>query len=131
MKLLFTSVGRRSYLIKYFKEALKSDDEIHVSNSTCVTPAFMFADKCVVSPLIHENVYIPFMLEYCKKNRIDALISLFDIDLPILAKNKDKFEQQGTRVIISEPSVINICHDKLETYNFLVSNGFNTAKTFT
>ena len=34
MNILLTSVGRRSYLIDYFKEALGSDGEIHVSNSS-------------------------------------------------------------------------------------------------
>ena len=34
MNILFTSGGRRSYLIKYFKEALGNQGEIHVANSS-------------------------------------------------------------------------------------------------
>jgi carbamoyl-phosphate synthase large subunit len=65
MNILLTSVGRRSYLVKYFKEAVGENGEVHVSNSNTITPAFIHADKSTVSPLIYENRYIPFLLNYC------------------------------------------------------------------
>lgn len=129
MNILLTSVGRRSYLVKYFKEALDGNGQVHVSNSNDITPAFNQADKSVVTPLIYDKSYIPFLLKYCKENEIDAVISLFDIDLPILSANKQYFEEMGTSVVISDESVVEICNDKLKTYNFLVSNGFNTPRT--
>ena len=39
MNILLTSVGRRSYLVKYFKEAVGENGEVHVSNSNTITPA--------------------------------------------------------------------------------------------
>lgn len=131
MNILLTSVGRRSYLVNYFKEALgKNGGKVHVSNSNAITPAFTCADKSIVSPLIYDESYIPFLLNYCKENQINAIISLFDIDLPVLSANKKNFEKIGTSVIISDEKVINICNDKLESYKFLVRNGFNTPITF-
>jgi carbamoyl-phosphate synthase large subunit len=128
--ILLTSVGRRSYLVKYFKEALGKDGEVHVSNSNAITPSFIYADKSVVTPLIYENGYIPFLLNYCVKNQITAIISLFDVDLPILSANRQSFEDIGVRVIVSDEDVINVCNDKWETYNFLIGNGFNAPKTY-
>jgi len=130
MNILLTSVGRRAYMVKYFKEVLGESGEVHVSNSDDKTVAFHYADKCAVSPLIYDDAYIPFLLEYCKENKIDILISLFDIDLLVLAKNKDKFAEIGTKVIVSDPDVISICNDKWKTYNFLKDNGFNVPKTY-
>lgn len=131
MNLLFTSVGRRSYLIKYFREALKEySGEIHVMNSSNISPVFQLADKAVVSPLIYDKNYIPFCLKYCSDNAIDAIISLFDVDLPILSANKEKFSQIGTRVVVSDYNVIDICNDKWKTYKFLTDNGFNAPKTY-
>lgn len=127
---LFTSVGRRSYLVNYFKTALGGRGEIHVANSSDVSPAFRVADYSVVTPLIYDKEYIPFLLEYCKKHKIDAIISLFDIDLPVLARNKDKFKEIGVKVIVSDISVVNICNDKWKTYQFLNENKINTPKTF-
>lgn len=130
MNILLTSVGRRSYLVKYFKEALGENGEVHVSNSSSITPAFIYADQSTITPLIYENEYIPFLINYCINNKIKAIISLFDIDLLILSVNKKAFEEIGVQVIVSDKDVINICNDKLATYKFLVESGFNAPKTF-
>jgi carbamoylphosphate synthase large subunit len=130
MNILLTSVGRRSYLVKYFKDAVGKTGEVHVSNSNAITPAFIHADKSTLTPLIYENEYIPFLLDYCVTNQITAIISLFDIDLPILSANRKIFEDIGIRVVISDEAVINVCNDKWETYNFLIGNGFNVPKTY-
>lgn len=130
MNVLLTSVGRRAYMVKYFKDALGAGGQVHVCNSDDLTVAFHYADKAVVSPLIYSEEYIPFLLKYCKENEIKILISLFDIDLLVLARNKEKFEAIGTRVIVSEPELISVCNDKWKTYQFLKENGFNTPKTY-
>ncbi len=128
--ILLTSVGRRGYLVQYFKDALGKTGEIFVSNSTDITPAFNYTDNTVTTPLIYDDNYINFLLEYCKENKIQAIISLFDVDLAILSKNKKIFEKYGIRVIVSEQDVIEICNDKWKTYNFLKENGFNTVNTY-
>ncbi len=128
MNILLTSVGRRSYLIKYFKD-VPEVDLVHVCNSE-ETVAFHYADKAVVSPMIYDDGYIPFLLDYCKENKIDLVLSLFDIDLPVLAANRDKFEEIGVKLIVSDKKVIDICNDKWKTYEFLKENGFNVPKTY-
>ena len=128
--ILLTSVGRRGYLVKYFKDALGQNGRVHVSNSSNISPAFHYADESVVTPLIYGKNYIEFLLNYCKQNDICAIISLFDIDLPVLSKNKMSFEKQGIRVIVSSPEVIEICNDKWKTYQFSKQNGLNTIHTY-
>lgn len=130
MNILLTSVGRRAYMVKFFQQALAGSGLVHVCNSDDKTVAFHYADKSVISPLIYDEGYIPFLLNYCKENRIDLLLSLFDIDLPVLAKNKDKFEAIGTRVIVSDPKIIDICNDKWKTHNFLKEHGFHVPNTY-
>lgn len=130
MNILFTSVGRRSYLVEYFKEVLGENGEVHVMNSSDISPAFLVADKAVVSPLIYDEKYIPFLLRYCMENKIHAIISLFDIDLPILSLNKKKFEEIGTKVIVADYDKIEKCNDKWNTYLFLKENGFSVPKTY-
>ena len=93
MNVLLTSVGRRAYMVKYFKEALGEGGQVHVCNSDDKTVAFHYADKSIISPLIYDDNYIPFLLDYCKENKIDMLLSLFDIDLLVLAKNKEIVEK--------------------------------------
>lgn len=130
MNILITSAGRRGYMVDYFKKAVGTDGEIHAGNSSPVASALHHADKSVITPLIYNPGYIPFLVDYCKKENISAIISLFDVDLKVLAKNRDIFNKNGIEVIVSDESVIDICNDKLETYKFLSDNGFSTPKTF-
>ncbi len=130
MNILLTSVGRRGYLVQYFKEALNGRGLVHVSNSTNITPAFSYADKSVVTPLIYDSEYIDFLINYCKEQDISAIISLFDVDLPVLARNKKKFLEQGIKVIVSDLNVINICNDKWNTYKFLTKNHIRCPQTY-
>lgn len=130
MNILLTSVGRRAYIVKYFQETLAGTGKVHVCNSDDLTVAFQYADKSVISPLIYDANYIPFLLDYCDENHIDLLISLFDIDLMMLAKHKKDFEKIGTKVIISDEEFVSICNDKWKTYLFLKENGFNVPKTY-
>lgn len=130
MNILLTSVGRRAYMVKFFKEVVGKEGSVHVCNSDDKTVAFSYADSAVVSPLIYDNDYIPFLLDYCKNNHIDMLLSLFDIDLLVLAKNKDEFEKVGTKIIVSDEKIIEVCNDKWKTYLFLKKNGFNVPKTY-
>lgn len=130
LNILLTSVGRRTYLVKYFKMAIANRGKVHVANSSALSPAFLEADESVVVPKIYDPEYIPFLIEYCKKNRITAIISLFDIDLPILAKNKQRFKEIGTKVLVSDPDFVDICNDKWKTFLFLRKNNIETPRTY-
>lgn len=129
MNILLTSVGRRTYLIDYFKKALGGSGLVHASNSM-LTYSMLQADKYVISPVIYDDTYIDFLLSYCLDNNITAVISLFDIDLPILAKNKKLFEEKGITIVVSDYDVTQICNDKWNTYNFLTRIGLKQAKSY-
>ena len=130
MNILLTSAGRRGYLVEYFKEALQGTGEVHVGNSTPLSPVFYYGDKSVVTPLIYDEDYIPFLKRYCMENNITAIISLFDIDLYMLAKHKEEFAREGVTVIVSDPEVIEVCNDKWKTFLFCEKAGLKAPKTY-
>jgi carbamoyl-phosphate synthase large subunit len=129
MNILLTSVGRRTYIVEYFKEALKGNGSIHVSNSV-YTIAMEAADSFFITPLIYDKKYIPALLNYCAGNEIKAVLSLFDLDLPILAKNRDLFARQGTKVILAPEESVTLCNDKWKTFLFLKENKIATPRTY-
>lgn len=129
--LLITSVGRRSYLVSWFKEALAGTGEVHVCNSHSMTPAFQVADHAVVSPLIYSEDYIPFLLDYCERNAIGALLPLFDVDLPVLAAHAEEFKAIGCFPVVASERMAHICNDKLLTVKFLAELGLPTLRTYT
>lgn len=129
MNILLTSAGRRTYMVQYFKKALKGIGEVHASNSI-YTYTLGCADKYVLTPNIYDSNYVDFLIQYCKEWNISAIISLFDIDLPILAQNKDRFLQEGVMVVVSDYSVTRVCNDKWLTYEFLIQAGLKQTPSF-
>ena len=129
MNILLTSAGRRTYMVQYFKNALNGFGQVHASNSV-YTYTLGCADQYVLTPNIYDDGYICFLIEYCKQNNISVIISLFDIDLPILAQNKHKFQDEGISVIVSDTPVTNICNDKWQTYEFLTQIKIKQTPSF-
>lgn len=127
---MFTCAGRRTYLLKYFKENMSDGDLIVATDMQSSAPALTAADVKIQVPAIYDPSYLDVILGICKEHKIDALISLNDLELPIFAENKAKFEAIGVTVIISGPEVINICFDKYKMAQWVKSIGLNTPKSY-
>ena len=96
LHILLTSVGRRGYLVKYFKDALGDEGKIYAANSIKCS-AFVYADQTVITPLIYDEKDIKFLKDYCIYNntillsyrhaygswlsRKAALLFFYDIEL--------------------------------------------------
>lgn len=130
MNILFTCAGRRTYLLKYFKENLSEGDKIIATDMQLSAPALQVADVKIQVPAVYDPQYIDITLSICKEQTIDALISLNDLELPILAENKTRFDALGVRVIVSDPAVIDIAFDKYKTAKWVESLGLNAPKTY-
>lgn len=130
MNILFTCAGRRTYLLKYFKENMSPEDKIVATDMQLSAPALQAADIKIQVPAVYDPKYIDITLDICKEHKIDALLCLNDLELPILAENKAKFEALGVKVIVSAPEVIDICFDKYKTAQWVESIGLNAPKTY-
>ncbi len=130
MNILFTCAGRRTYLLKYFRENLSKDDKVIATDMQLSAPALQAADVRIQVPSVYDTKYVEIILEICKEQKIDALLSLNDLELPILAKNKALFEAIGVKVIVSDPPVIDTCFDKYKTVQWVESLGLNAPKTY-
>lgn len=128
--ILFTCAGRRTYLLKYFKEQLKGEGKIIGADMQLTAPALSAADIKEKVPAVYADNYIDTILDICKKDDVKILISLNDLELPILAENKKKFEAVGVTPVISSKEVIDICFDKLKTAEFIEGLGLKAPKTF-
>ena len=130
MNILFTCAGRRTYLLKYFKENMGPEDKVIATDMQLTAPAIQVADVKLQVPAVYDPKYIDITLNICKEQKIDALISLNDLELPILSEKKAKFEALGVTVIVSDPEVIDICFDKYKTAQWVESIGLNAPKTY-
>ena len=130
MNILFTCAGRRTYLLKYFKENLLEGDKIVATDMQLSAPALQVADVKIQVPAVYDPEYVNITLRICEEQKIDALFSLNDLELPILAENKARFEAIGVKVVVSDPKVIDIAFDKYKTAQWVESLGLTAPKTY-
>lgn len=130
MNILFSCAGRRTYLLKYFKENLAEGDQVLATDMQLSAPALQAADIKLQVPAVYDPEYVNITLDICREYSVDVLISLNDLELPILAENKPRFEELGVKVIVSDPEVIDICFDKYKTAQWVEALGLRSPKTY-
>ena len=130
MNILFTCAGRRNYLLEYFKEATGGSGKIIAADMSSTAPAMALADVARVVSDIYAEGYVDQILQICLEEKVDLLISLNDLELPVLSPYRKRFEEVGIRLLISEQEVIDICFDKYRTVRFCEALSLGTPRTY-
>ncbi|MGN0364447.1 MAG: ATP-grasp domain-containing protein [Suilimivivens sp.] len=130
MNILFCSVGRRCELLKDFRRTMGEDIKIVVTDNSEVAPAMAFADRAYQVPLINDPSYIPMILDICKKEEIQAVTTLIDPEIMLLAEHRKEFEALGVTVLAPYEETAKLCFNKYEMYQFLTKHQINTVKTY-
>ena len=130
MNVLFTCAGRRNYLLEYFKEATGGSGKIIAADMSPTAPAMAVADVARVVSDVYAEEYLDQILQICLEEKVDLLISLNDLELPVLSPHQQRFEEAGIRLLISEQSVIDICFDKYRTVQFCEDLKMGTPRTY-
>lgn len=130
MNILFCSVGRRCELLKDFRKALGDKVRIVVTDNSPYAPALAFSDVSYKVPLITDENYIPMILDICKKEKINAITTLIDPEISILADHRAEFEALGVEVLAPYKETADLCFDKYEMFKYLSEKGVRTVKTY-
>jgi carbamoyl-phosphate synthase large subunit len=130
MNILLSCSGSRNYLIEYFRTALAGSGRVFVCDSNPDAVSLQEADRGFIMPRSSHPEYFDRLLAICQQHQIGLLISLNDLELPLLARERDRFLAIGTIPVISDPVAIDICFDKWKTYKFLKQNNISTPKTY-
>ena len=128
--ILFTCAGRRTYLLKYFKEQLGNEGKVIGADMQLSAPALSVADVKEQVPAVYAHDYIDRVLDICRRNDVAAIICLNDLELPILAANSERFAAEGILPIVSPTEIIDICFDKYRTARYVESLGLSTPATY-
>jgi carbamoyl-phosphate synthase large subunit len=130
MNVLLSCSGCRNYLIDFFKAALAGSGQVFVCDSNPDAVSLQEADRAFIMPRSTQEGYFDRLLDICQQNQIGLLISLHDLELPLLALQRNRFLEIGTIPLISDPTTIDICFDKWKTYQFLKQNNIPAPKTY-
>lgn len=130
MNILITSAGSRNKIIQYFKKEINNNGKVIVTDMSNLAPAIYDADKFYIVPKIDHKDYIKILLDICKKEKIDCILSLIDPELSLISKNKNKFLEIGVTPLISNYTAVELAFNKYKMYNFLKSNNIKTPRTY-
>jgi len=129
MNVMFSCAGRRNYLFKFFKEILENKGLIIAGDLDEHASTLQEVDKAFKLPEIYNENFFSTLLEKRKKNNVELIIPLNDLELSLLAKIQGKFKESGIIPVISSLEVIDICFDKVKTRNFLEKIKIKLQKT--
>ena len=134
VNVLITSAGRRGALVKCFKDNIKGmercNGKVISVDASPLAAALYLSDRHYIVPRISDSNYINILLNICRKEDIKLIIPTIDTELLILSQNKEIFKKKGIRIAISDTKVIEICSNKLKTFQFFKENNIPTVETF-
>lgn len=128
--ILVLSVGTRNKIIQYFKKELQGKGKVITTDMSRLAPALYEADAFYIVPRMTEPGYIEKILEICRTEKIQGVLSLIDPELSLLAENKDRFAEIGTCVIGSDYEVCERSLNKWEMYQWLEEHHYRCAKSY-
>lgn len=130
MNILILSAGTRNKIVQYFKNAVGVNGNVIATDMSELAPAVYVADKFYKVPRMTDDNYIDVILEICKKENINGVLTLIDPELSLLAAHKNEFAALGTTVIGSSYELCERALDKMEMYDWLTTNGYSCAKSY-
>ncbi len=94
------------------------------------TAAGLYAvDRGYLVPAARDPSYVDRLLEIARAENARFLFAGLDMELPIFAREADRFRRAGIIPIVSSPDVVDLADDKLETARFLDRNGLPAPRT--
>lgn len=130
MRILFCSAGRRCELIKDFRLAAEPGSRLVTADLSPYAPALYMGDARYLVPPIDDPGYIDFILDICKKEQIQGVVTLIDPEIALLAGNRRRFEEIGVQVFCPGEQTARLCFDKFEMFRFLKKAGIPTVMTW-
>ena len=128
--ILILSAGTRNKIVQYFRRALAGSGTVVATDCSNLAPAIYDADKYYIVSRMTAPGYLEEILDICRKEKIDGVLSLIDPELSLLAAHREEFRAVGTTVIGSSYDLCEMSLDKALMYNWLTEHGYACARTF-
>lgn len=129
MRLLFSTIGKRGYIADFFREKLSDNDQIIGTGVTPWTPGFHSCDDYVIVPPYTSDEYPEFILDTCRREGIDIILSFADPDVHVLSGIRHRFIEKGVTPFLPDRRAADIAFDKWRTATFLGDLGIDHPRT--
>ena len=103
-------------------KSLKMSDfkgKILSTDSNTLSAGFYLSDFKEVIPEVENKNYVNVLFSIIEKYNIDILMPSSGYDIFPFSENKEQLKKIGANPVISDRDVLEICRDKIRTYNHL------------
>ncbi len=130
MNVLILSSGTRNKIVQYFKKTVRNNGKVIATDMSNIAPSVYEADRFYHVPKMTDEGYLDAVFDICRKERINAVLTLIDPELSLLAQNKERFENLGVTVVGSSYELCERALDKMQMYTWLKKHGYNCARSY-
>ena len=130
MNILILSAGTRNKVVQYFRKELGTGGRVIATDCSNLAPAVYDADVFRLVPRIDAPGYMDVIFDICRKESVDAVLSLIDPELSLIAQHKDRLKEMGVTPIISEYDLVETCFNKYDMAGLFEEKGLKTAKCY-
>jgi len=117
---LYTSAGGAGYPshVRCFASVKERKIKVIGTAQDSTAPGFAFVDKGYVVPAVGTKEYIEEIFNICKKEGVKVVIPADPREINTFAKEKDRFEKNGIKVVVSSPKSLRTANDKCLLYEY-------------
>lgn len=130
--ILITSVGKRVVLVRIFQRTIKElglDVKVYTTDMKPeMAPAGIVSDGCIRVSRCTADDYIDELIKICREKHIGVIIPTIDTELLTLAENRQRLEDIGIELALSDLDFIQVCRDKRKTGSFFGKLGIAIPK---
>lgn len=131
MNILILSCGTRNKIIQYFRKTVNSlGGKVVAADCSKLASALYDADQYYIVPKIDAEGYIDIIIDICRKEKINGILSLIDPELSLLTEHNMEFKAEGIMIISSSYSLCEMSLDKYQMYKWLIAHGYKCAKSY-
>lgn len=119
IRILLTSAG--GLVSPGIINLLRDADDFYIVGTDMNNDAigFEFTDSSYTVPAGNDKDYISYILDICKKEKIQVIVPCSDEENLSLAYSKDLFEKEGIKILCSSYESVSISSDKGKMLSFL------------
>lgn len=133
LKVLVSSAGRRVELIQCFRSSA-AEMGIPLEVVACdvdpdMSSACQLADRAFKVPSCSRPEFIEAVADIARREAVQLVVPTIDPELLPFAQAAADFARHGTRVHVSDESVIHVARDKFETMRLLGAAGVPVPRT--
>jgi carbamoyl-phosphate synthase large subunit len=98
----------------------------------CISPhafGLYTADTAYISPRADDPEFLSWLLDVCRRERVQAVFSGVEPVLAFLASHADEIRREtGATCVVSDPAALAVGGDKVATCQWLAQHGFNSPR---